>query len=61
MRVSKSLKNLFLTEIITLSLMLPGLVRSENFSWPDTVHTSYRFPLFWLTHQTSSIAGPVDL
>jgi hypothetical protein len=61
MNKSKSLKNFFLTVIITLSLMLLSLVRSENFSWPDAVHTSYGFPLFWLTHQVSSIAGPVDL
>ena len=61
MKVSKALKNLFFAAIIAFSLMLLGLVHSESFSWPDAVHTKYGFPLFWLTHQTSSISGPVDL
>lgn len=61
MKVSKVYKNLFLAVIIAFSSMLLGLVQSESFSWPDAVHTKYGFPFFWLTHQISSIAGPVDL
>ena len=41
-------------------LTLLSLMRVEHFPWPDFVHWKYGFPLLWLTHQTSSIAGPVD-
>lgn len=41
-------------------LTLLCLARVEYFPWPDFVHLRYGFPLLWLTHQTSSIAGPVD-
>jgi hypothetical protein len=47
--------------ILAFLLTLVGLVRSEYFPWPDFVHATYGFPIFWLTHQTSAISGPVDL
>jgi len=43
-----------------LVLTLLSLTRVEYFPWPDFVHWKYGFPLLWLTHQTVSIAGPVD-
>ena len=43
-----------------VALTLLSLARVEYFPWPDFVHWRYGFPLLWLTHQTSSIAGPVD-
>ena len=42
-------------------LTLLSLMRVEYFPWPDFVHWKYGFPLLLLTHQTSSIAGPVDM
>jgi hypothetical protein len=50
-----------LSVILSIVLTLLGLVRSEYFPWPDFVHTNHGFPIFWLTHQTSAISGPVDL
>jgi len=41
-------------------LTLLSLARVEYFPWPDFVHWRHGFPILWLTHQTSSIAGPVD-
>jgi len=43
-----------------LVLTLLSILRVEYFPWPDFVHWKYGFPLLWLTHQTISIAGPVD-
>ena len=53
-------RSLVLALIMTFSLMLLGLVRSEYLPWPDAVHTNYGFPLFWLTHQSVAISGPVN-
>jgi hypothetical protein len=61
MKIRNRVINLILSVIIAFSFLLLGLVRSEQVLWPDAVHTNYGFPLFWLTHQTSSFSGPVDI
>jgi hypothetical protein len=55
-------KRLFLKRWFALFLALALLsnLRAEHFPWPDFDHWRYGLPLLWLTHQVSSIAGPVD-
>jgi len=55
-------RRLFLKRWLALFLTLALLsnLRAEHFPWPDFDHWCYGLPLFWLTHQVSSIAGPVD-
>ena len=50
-----------LSLIAAVALTSASMVRSETISVPDAVETKYGFPLFWLHHQTGSIAGPVDI
>jgi len=45
---------------LSSAFLMLSLLRAEYFGWPDFEHWSYGFPFLWLTHQTSSIAGPVD-
>lgn len=50
-----------LSLLAAVALTSASMVRSETMSVPDAVETKYGFPLFWLHHQTGSIAGPVDI
>ena len=54
-------KMLLLSVIAAVALTSASMVRSETISVPDAVEIKYGFPLFWLHHQTGSIAGPVDI
>jgi hypothetical protein len=47
--------------IIGLFLTTISTIRSEILSVSDLTVIKYGFPLFWLQHQTISIAGPVNI
>lgn len=46
--------------LLFVAFSLFSNLRAEFLRWPDNEHTQYGSPLFWLTHQTNSFAGPVD-
>jgi len=50
-----------LSLVFGIVLTTVSLVRYEHESVPDLAVTGYGFPLVWLSHQTTSIAGPVDV
>jgi len=57
----KTGKLILLSLLLGIVLALVSTVRFETVSIPDLVVTKYGFPLFWLHHQTISIAGSIDL
>ena len=58
MRVGKML---LLSLVAGVTLAFASVIRFETISVPDLVEIKYGFPLFWLHHQTISIAGPVGI
>ncbi len=57
----KNNKLIFFSLFLGIFLTLVMIIRFETVIIPDLVMTEYGFPLFWLHHQTISIAGPIDI
>jgi len=47
--------------LLGIVLTLVSTIRYEIWSVPDAEEVRYGLPFFWLFHQTTSIAGPVDI
>lgn len=47
--------------ILGVVLTFMSTLRFETETIPDSTVTRHGLPFFWLHHQTSSIAGPVDI
>ncbi len=47
--------------LLGIVLTLVSTIRYEIYSVPDAEEVRYGLPFFWLHHQTSSIAGAVDI
>ena len=58
MKIEKS--NLF-SLLLGIVLTFVSTVRFETEVIPDSTVTRHGLPFFWLNHQTSSIAGAVDI
>ena len=58
MKIEKSILFALLLGIV---LTLASTLRFETETIPDSTVTMHGLPFFWLNHQTSSIAGAVDI
>ena len=57
----KASKTIIFSFVLGTLLMALSSIRSESEVGADFEVISYGFPLFWLFHQITSIAGPVDV
>jgi len=57
----KSEKSILFSLLLGIVLTLVSTVRFETEVIPDSTVTMRGFPFFWLHHQTSSIAGAVNI
>jgi hypothetical protein len=57
----KASRILIFSLVLGTLLMAASSIRSEREVGADLEVISYGFPLFWLFHQITSIAGPVDI
>jgi hypothetical protein len=54
-------KSILFALLLGVVLTFVSTVRFETETIPDSIVTRHGLPFFWLHHQTSSIAGPVNI